>query len=177
MTQILCVPPHTKLNICKTYDSKKIRLTKIDSRIEHLGQKLLLRKESSTVFWFLWGFFGLLRGTPVAYGSSQARGWIGAAAASLHRSHSNSGSNHVCHLYRSSQQRRICNPLNEARDQTRVLMDTSRVHYHWATTRTPSTDVFRTQFNQTLKTQLLFCKLFKPKKKMKCFQIHSTRLA
>ena len=61
------MPPHTKLNICKTYDSKKIRLTKIDSRIEHLGQKLLLRKESSTVFWFLWGFFGLLRGTPVAY--------------------------------------------------------------------------------------------------------------
>ena len=28
--------------------------------------------------------------TPMAYGSSQARGWIGAVAASLHPSHSNS---------------------------------------------------------------------------------------
>ena len=30
--------------------------------------------------------------SPVAYGSSWARGWIGAAAASLHHHHSNAGS-------------------------------------------------------------------------------------
>ena len=37
-------------------------------------------------------FFGLFRATPVAYGSSQARGGIRAAAAGLHHSHSNVGS-------------------------------------------------------------------------------------
>ena len=38
--------------------------------------------------------FSLLRfrATPSAYGSSQARGWIGATAASVHHSHSSSGS-------------------------------------------------------------------------------------
>ena len=34
----------------------------------------------------------LSRAAPMAYGSSQARGWIGAIAASLHHSHSNAGS-------------------------------------------------------------------------------------
>ena len=33
----------------------------------------------------------------------------------------------VCDLYCSSQQRRILNPLSEARDQTCILMDTSQV--------------------------------------------------
>ena len=36
--------------------------------------------------------FFLFRGTPVAYRSSQARGQIGVAAAGLHHSHSNRGS-------------------------------------------------------------------------------------
>ena len=34
---------------------------------------------------------------------------------------------HVCDLYHSSPQRQILNPLREARDRTRILMDTSRV--------------------------------------------------
>ena len=37
-------------------------------------------------------FFFLFRAIPEAYGSSQARGQIGAVAAGLHHSHSNSGS-------------------------------------------------------------------------------------
>ena len=37
-------------------------------------------------------FFGIFRATPTAYGSSQARGRIGATAAGLHHSHSNSES-------------------------------------------------------------------------------------
>ena len=37
-------------------------------------------------------FFGLFRAAPPAYGSSQARGQIGAVATSLHHSHSNAGS-------------------------------------------------------------------------------------
>ncbi|RKM63539.1 hypothetical protein C0984_19550, partial [Clostridioides difficile] len=36
--------------------------------------------------------FGFSRATPVAYGGSQARGLIGAIAAGLHHSHSNTGS-------------------------------------------------------------------------------------
>ena len=39
---------------------------------------------------------------------------------------------HVCNLYHSSWQLWILNPLSEARDWTRVLLDTSQVHYHWA---------------------------------------------
>ena len=58
---------------------------------------------------------GLFRVASLAYGSSQARGQIGAAAAGL--SH-------------SSQQLGTLNPLSEARDQTPVLMGTSQVHYH-----------------------------------------------
>ena len=36
-------------------------------------------------------FFGLFRAAPMAYGGSQARGQIGAVAASLHQSHSTMG--------------------------------------------------------------------------------------
>ena len=40
----------------------------------------------------------LFRATPMAYGGSQTRGWTGAAAASLHHSHSNEGSKqHLWH--------------------------------------------------------------------------------
>ena len=58
--------------------------------------------------------FCLFRAATMAYGGSQARGQIGAVAASLHH---------------SSQQHRILSPLSEARDGTRVLMDTSEIHY------------------------------------------------
>ena len=41
---------------------------------------------------FLFFFFFFLKAAPAAYGDPQARGQIGAAAAGLHRSHSNVGS-------------------------------------------------------------------------------------
>ena len=44
---------------------------------------------------------------------------------------------HVCDLLHSSQQCRILNPLSEAWDRTRVLMDTSQVLNHWVTMETP----------------------------------------
>ena len=66
-------------------------------------------------------FFLLFRATPMAYGSSQARGEIKAASASLHH---------------GSQQRWIPDPLIEARDWTRILMETSWIHFHCATTGT-----------------------------------------
>ena len=41
------------------------------------------------------------------------------------------------HLWPTLQQRQILNPLSEARDWTCVLMETSLVHYCWATMGTP----------------------------------------
>ena len=35
----------------------------------------------------------------------------------------------TCNLHHSSWQRRILNPLNKAKDQTHILMETSQVHY------------------------------------------------
>ena len=90
-------------------------------------------KRHSKLFLF---FPRLSRATPIAYASSQARGGIGAVAAGLHHSHSNRGSE--TRLGPTPQQRQILNPLGEVRDWTHVLMDTSRVCYHWAAMGTPS---------------------------------------
>ena len=45
---------------------------------------------------------------------------------------------HVCDLHHSSQHHQILNPLNEPRDRTHILTDTSRIHFRCATTGTPS---------------------------------------
>ena len=79
--------------------------------------------DCSTVLFFF--FNCLFRVTPMTYGSSQARGQIGAVAASLYHSHSNKGSK--SYLHHSSRQCRILNPLSEVMNQTRVLMNASRV--------------------------------------------------
>ena len=44
---------------------------------------------------------------------------------------------HICELHHSSRQRWIHNPLSKARDQTHILMDTSQIRFHCATTGTP----------------------------------------
>ena len=44
----------------------------------------------------------------------------------------------VFELSHSSQQRQILNPLSGARDWTWILMDTSEVHFRWATKVTPA---------------------------------------
>ena len=44
---------------------------------------------------------------------------------------------HICDLHQSSWQCWILNPLSKARDQTWILMDTSRVHYRWAAMGAP----------------------------------------
>ena len=41
--------------------------------------------------------------------------------------------NCVCNLHHSSQQHQILNPLSEARDGTRILMNTSHIPFHCAT--------------------------------------------
>ena len=49
--------------------------------------------------------------------------------------------NWVCDLHLSSRKHRsqIPHPLSEGRDQTGILMDTSRIHFHCAATGTPET--------------------------------------
>ena len=49
----------------------------------------------------------------------------------------------ACDLHHSSWQCWICNTLSKTRDRTHVLMDTSQVHYYWATMGTPR-EVFLT---------------------------------
>ena len=80
-------------------------------------------------------FFGLFRAAPRAYGSFQARGWIETPAASLHHSHSDSGSKSC--LWPVPRQCWMLNPLCKARDGTCILMDTNQIHFHWATMGTP----------------------------------------
>ena len=75
----------------------------------------------------------------MAYGSSWARSWIGAAAASLHHSHSNIRSSCIWDLCHSLWQHRILNPLSEARDGTCNLVVPSWIHFCCVTTGTPST--------------------------------------
>ena len=43
----------------------------------------------------------------------------------------------IFNLHHSSQQSQILNPVSEARNQTHILIVTSQVLYHWATTGTP----------------------------------------
>ena len=65
----------------------------------------------------------------MAYGSSRARNRIRAEAAGLHHSHSNTRSE-LClqptTIAHSNTE--FFNPLSEARDQTRGLMDTTLIH-------------------------------------------------
>ena len=68
-------------------------------------------------------FFFSFRAIPVIYRSSQARGRIIAAAASLCQPQQ-CGILDLCHNLWQCQ---ILNPLGKARDRTYVLMDTSRV--------------------------------------------------
>ena len=60
---------------------------------------------------------------------SQNRGLTGAIAASLHHSHSNARSQSRLRPTPQLTAMMILNPLSGARDQTRVLMDTSQDDY------------------------------------------------
>ena len=63
----------------------------------------------------------------MAYGSSQARGQIGAAAEDYTIATATWNLIPICDLHHCSRQRWIRNPLREARDWTCILMGTSRV--------------------------------------------------
>ena len=53
--------------------------------------------------------FAISWAAPAAYGGSQARGLIGAVAASLRQSHATQDPSHICNLHHSSRQHGIHN--------------------------------------------------------------------
>ena len=69
----------------------------------------------------------IFRASPEAYGGSQPRDPIGAVATGLCHSHSNSESEPSLRLTPQLMATPILKPLSEARDQTCILMDASRV--------------------------------------------------
>ena len=72
-------------------------------------------------FSFPFSVFCLFRAAPAAYGTSQARGWIGAIAAGLCHSYSNTDLSCVHKLHHGSRQCQILKPLSKARGQTCIL--------------------------------------------------------
>ena len=65
----------------------------------------------------------------MVHGGSQARGRIKVVATGLHHSHSNAISEPCLQTIPQLMATQIRNPLNEARDQNCVLMDTSQIHF------------------------------------------------
>ena len=94
-------------------------------------------------FLFLFFIFLSFEGRTVAHGGSQARGWMGATATSLHHSHSNVGSKPCLWPTPRLTATLILNPLSKARDGTLVLMDTSQIRFCWATVGTPPSLIYR----------------------------------
>ena len=82
----------------------------------------------------------LFRATPVAYESSQARDQVGDTATSLHTAMPDPSL--FCDLHDRPRESQILNPLSGARDQTRIVMDPSRVCFHPATKGTPHMVLF-----------------------------------
>ena len=84
-----------------------------------------MEKES---FLLLLLLFFLFRAAPATYGSSQAGVELELQLSAYTTATERWDPSHACDLHHNSQQRQILSPLNEARDQTSILMDISRVH-------------------------------------------------
>ena len=96
---------------------------------QKLNQTLNLLSEEVTSFILFYFILLFFRAEPTAYGSSQARGQIRAAAASLHHSHSNMGSEPQMRPTPQLMAMPILSSLNGAKDRTHVLMYTGRFCY------------------------------------------------
>ena len=87
---------------------------------------------------FIYLFILLSKAAPAAYGSSQARSQIGAAAASAYTTATAMWDpSQIGNLHHNSRQCQILIPLSNARDQTLQLMVPSWIHLHCTTTGTP----------------------------------------
>ena len=87
------------------------------------------------LFIYICPFF--FRAIPAACGISQARAQIGATAAGLHHSHSNVRSE--SHLQPTLQLMAMLDPrpTEQGQELTRILMDTSWMHFHCTTREFP----------------------------------------
>ena len=65
----------------------------------------------------------------MTYGGSQARGSIIAVAVAYSTDTATWDLSHVCNPHHSSRQHRVLNPLNKARDQICVLVNTSQIRF------------------------------------------------
>ena len=75
-----------------------------------------------SISYFVSLLFLLFRAIPSAYGSSQARGRIGAPAVACATAMATWDLSCVYYLHHSSRQHQILNPLSEGRDRTHNLM-------------------------------------------------------
>ena len=73
----------------------------------------------------------------MAYGGSQARGWIKLKPPACNTAMVMPDLSCICDLRHSSWQHWILNPLSKARDWTWVAMDASQIHFFCAMTGTP----------------------------------------
>ena len=111
--------------ISKSLGSQEVPIVRPNLFIFTLKVNSLVKRKGLLNFYL----FIYFRAAPVAYGNSQVRGGIGAVAATYTTATATWDPSLIFQLYQSSWQCQILNPLNEARDQTRVLMDTSQVPY------------------------------------------------
>ena len=88
-------------------------------------------------------FFLLFRATPpVAHGRSQAGVELELQLPAYTTDTAMPDPSCICNLHRSSWQCQVLNPLNKVRYQTRILMDTSQIHFHCVTAAIPSCSIF-----------------------------------
>ena len=90
------------------------------------GARAYISFEAEFLLFFL---FLLFRAAPTVYGDSQARGQIGATAASLPTATATQDPSHIYDLHHNSWQCQVLNPLSEARDRTHNLMVPSQIHF------------------------------------------------
>ena len=82
-------------------------------------------------------FFMLFRASTVAHGSSWDRVESELQLLAYTTATAKPELRGVCHLHHSPQQRWIPDPLSEASDQTRILMDIRQIRFYFATMGTP----------------------------------------
>ena len=87
--------------------------------------------------------FFFFRATPTAYGSLRLGVMSELQLLASTTAIATWDSRLFCDLYYRSRQLGILNLLSKARDQTHILLDTSRVHFCWATTELPYLRFFK----------------------------------
>ena len=83
-------------------------------------------------------------------GGSQARGRIGAIAAGLHHSHSNVEPELRLQPTLQLMTTPDPQPTEQGQDRTCILMDTSQIHFHWATIGPPLFMILEAKFSSWL---------------------------